>query len=209
MTGSADAPAKVGISVADIAAGMYAYSGILTALLARTTTGEGTSLEVSLFDALGEWMGQPAYYAAYGGAAPPRSGANHASIAPYGPFARRRRRQIYSGHSECARVDALLRRGARAARLADDQRFTTNTAGCSIVRRLHAAIEAAFAPLTTSAVIARLESAGIAWARCNTVDGVPRAPAAGRLAIAGARLDRRPDRCARCCRPCGWTAWIR
>ena len=86
ITGSADAPARVGISVADIAAGMYAYSGILTALFARTTTGHGTSLDVSLFDALGEWMGQPAYYTAYGDTAPPRSGANHASIAPYGPF---------------------------------------------------------------------------------------------------------------------------
>src|SRR5580765_2865613 len=86
ITGGAEAPARVGISVADIAAGMYAYSGILTALLSRTATGEGRSLDISLFDALGEWMGQPAYYAAYGGSAPPRTGSNHASIAPYGPF---------------------------------------------------------------------------------------------------------------------------
>src|SRR5258707_8206318 len=77
ITGTADAPAKAGISVADIAAGMYAYSGILTALLARSSTGHGTSLDVSLFDALGEWMGQPAYYAAYGSRAPPPSRRNH------------------------------------------------------------------------------------------------------------------------------------
>src|SRR6267142_3029877 len=86
ITGTEDAPSRVGISVADIAAGMYAYSGILTALLARTTTGLGTSLEISLFDALGEWMGAAAYFTGYSGSAPPRSGSDHASIAPYGPF---------------------------------------------------------------------------------------------------------------------------
>ena len=86
ITGTEEHPAKAGISVADIAAGMYAYSGILTALLARTTTGRGASVDVSLFDALGEWMQHAAYYARYGGSPPPRSGPNHASIAPYGPF---------------------------------------------------------------------------------------------------------------------------
>src|SRR5260370_15123512 len=82
-TGRPDTPSRAGISVADIAAGMYAYSGILTALIARATSGKGSTLEVSLFDALGEWMGAPAYYTAYGGIDPPRSGAAHATIAPY------------------------------------------------------------------------------------------------------------------------------
>src|SRR4029077_4487470 len=86
ITGSRETPSRVGISVADIAAGMYAYSGILTALLARSTSGEGASLDVSLFDALGEWMGAPAYYTAYGNTEPPRSGAAHATIAPYELF---------------------------------------------------------------------------------------------------------------------------
>jgi itaconate CoA-transferase len=86
ITGTEAAPAKTGISVADIAAGMYAYSGILTALFARASSGRGTSIDVSLFDALTEWMAQPALFAAYGGTPPPRAGANHASIAPYGPF---------------------------------------------------------------------------------------------------------------------------
>ena len=72
--------------MADIAAGMYAYSGILAALLDRSRTGTGCAVDVSLFDALGEWMSAPAYYAAYGGSAPRRTGANHASIAPYGPY---------------------------------------------------------------------------------------------------------------------------
>ena len=77
----------MGISVADIAAGMYAYSGVLTALLMRERTGKGTALEVSMLEALGEWMSYPVYYGVYGGTAPQRSGARHAVIAPYGPFA--------------------------------------------------------------------------------------------------------------------------
>src|SRR5262245_64043531 len=86
ITGTADAPCRTGISVADIAAGMYAHSGILTALLARTKTGSGAAIDVSLFDALGEWMGAPAYYTAYGGSEPRRCGAAHATIAPYESF---------------------------------------------------------------------------------------------------------------------------
>lgn len=94
ITGTPNAPAKAGISIADIAAGMYAYTGILTALYSRERCGSGTALEVSLLDALGEWMGYPAYYAAYGGSPPARTGASHATIAPYGPFATRDGRQI-------------------------------------------------------------------------------------------------------------------
>ncbi len=86
VTGTEDEPSKAGISVADIAGGMYAYSAILTALLMRQHTGQGTTIEVSLFEALGEWMGYPAYYTKYGGKAPARTGAAHAAIAPYGPF---------------------------------------------------------------------------------------------------------------------------
>src|SRR6187402_2168764 len=97
ITGTPEAPSRVGISVADIAAGMYAYSGILTALLARATTGEGTAIEVSLFDALGEWMGAPAYYTAYGGTEPARSGAAHATIAPYELFVSEDDVEIYLG----------------------------------------------------------------------------------------------------------------
>ncbi|HXH24721.1 MAG TPA: CaiB/BaiF CoA-transferase family protein, partial [Vicinamibacterales bacterium] len=86
VTGTESTPCKVGVSIADIAAGMYAYSGILTALLARKDSGEGTVVDVSLFDALGEWMGYPAYYTAYSGSQPARTGASHATIAPYGPY---------------------------------------------------------------------------------------------------------------------------
>src|SRR5215831_18855814 len=86
LTGSPSVPAKAGISIADIAGGMYAYTGILTALYRRATTGEVGPVEVSLFDALSEWMGAPAYFTGYGGTEPERVGAEHATIVPYGPF---------------------------------------------------------------------------------------------------------------------------
>src|SRR5438874_9206675 len=86
INGSPETPSKVGISVADIAAGMYAYTGILTALYRRERTGEGIAFEVSMFEALGEWMGFALYYTAYGGTAPERTGASHAVVQPYGPF---------------------------------------------------------------------------------------------------------------------------
>src|SRR5205823_9237075 len=86
VTGTPEAPSKAGIPVADIATGMYAFSAILAALLRRARTGEGATLDITMFEALGEWMGFPAYFTAYGGTAPPRSGAHHATIVPYGPF---------------------------------------------------------------------------------------------------------------------------
>jgi len=86
VTGGHDAPAKAGIPVADIAAGMYAFSAVLAALIRRGRTGEGATLEITMFEALGEWMGFPAYFTGYGGEPPPRSGAYHATIVPYGPF---------------------------------------------------------------------------------------------------------------------------
>src|SRR5699024_9272557 len=86
ITGTPQAPSKVGISIADIAAGMYAYSGVLSALIQRSRTGVGQQLEVSMLEALAEWMGHPYFYNEYGGESPSRSGAEHATIAPYGPF---------------------------------------------------------------------------------------------------------------------------
>ena len=171
VTGSEHAPARVGISVADIAAGMYAYSGILTALLARSTTGHGTSLEVSLFDALGEWMGQPAYYTAGSGAPPPRSGASHASIAPYGPFTAGDGGSVSLGIQNAREWTRFCADVLRRPELAGDARFTTNPLRVKNRAALHEAIESAFSTLTAAEVIDRLESAGIAWARLNTMAG--------------------------------------
>ena len=171
ITGSENAPARVGISVADIAAGMYAYSGILTALFARATAGRGTSIDISLFDALGEWMGQPAYYAGYGSTPPPRSGADHASIAPYGPFTVGDGETVYLGIQNAREWTRFCADVLRRPDLAQDERFTTNALRVRNREALHFAIEAAFAPSTTSEVIARLDAAGIAWARMNSIAG--------------------------------------
>jgi itaconate CoA-transferase len=169
ITGSDEAPARVGISVADIAAGMYAYSGILTALLARTTTGRGTSIEVSLFDALAEWMGQPANFAGYGGPPPPRAGANHASIAPYGPFRAGDGGQIALAIQNSREWTMFCAEVLQRPELADDERFRTNPLRVRNRPALHDAIESAFAPLSTSEVIERLDAARIAWARVNSM----------------------------------------
>src|SRR3954470_2562583 len=126
ITGSQETPARVGISVADIAAGMYAYSGILTALLARAATGEGTSLEVSLFDALGEWMGAPAYYTAYGDAEPPRCGAAHATIAPYELFVSRDRVEIFIAIQNAREWMRFCETVVERPDLTSDPRFASN-----------------------------------------------------------------------------------
>ena len=169
ITGSDESPARAGISVADIAAGMYAYSGILTALLARTTTGRGSAIEVSLFDALAEWMGQPANFAGYGGPPPPRAGANHASIAPYGPFRAGDGGQIALAIQNSREWTMFCAEVLRRPELADDERFRTNPLRVRNRPALHDAIESAFAPLSTSEVIERLDAARIAWARVNSM----------------------------------------
>ena len=169
ITGTPDAPSKVGISAADIAAGMYAYTGILTALYMRERTGEGAAFEVSLFEALGEWMGFPAYFAGYGGSQPPRTGASHAAIAPYGPFEAGDGKVVFLGlqnEREWVRFcGAVLER----AELATDPRFDSNPKRVENGEQLNQAIEGAFGDLTSEEVISRLEEARIANARMRTV----------------------------------------
>jgi len=169
ITGTQETPSKVGISIADIAAGMYAYSGVLTALLARTASGEGTTIEVSLFDALAEWMGYAAYYTAYGGSAPPRSGPDHASIAPYGPFRSREGGDVYLGIQNAREWTRFCADVLRVPDLADDERFRTNSARVEHRVALHEAIEAVFLDLSAPEIIERLEAARIAYARLNSV----------------------------------------
>ena len=169
ITGTEETPSKVGISIADIAAGMYAYSGVLTALLARTASGEGTTIEVSLFDALAEWMGYAAYYTAYGGSAPPRSGPDHASIAPYGPFRSREGGDVYLGIQNAREWTRFCADVLRVPDLADDERFRTNSARVAHRVALHEAIEAVFRDLSAPEIIERLEAARIAYARLNSV----------------------------------------
>ena len=168
VTGTPETPAKVGISIADIAAGMYAYAGILTALYRRERTGAGTAFEVSLFEALGEWMSAPAYYTAYGGSPPPRTGAMHATIAPYGPFPTGDGRTVFLGlqnEREWARFCAVV---LERPELAADARFDANYKRVAHLEELHGIIAEVFSRLTAALVIERLERAQIANARLNS-----------------------------------------
>ena len=168
ITGSEEEPAKVGISVADISAGMYAFSSVLAALLRRERTGEGSSLEISLFDSLAEWMSYPVYYA-YGGTPPPRSGARHATIDPYGPYTAGDGKVVYLGlqnEREWARFCAAV---LQRPELATDPRFSSNPKRVQHRRELDAVITDAFRGLDAEQVVERLEKAQIANARMNTV----------------------------------------
>ena len=170
ITGTAEVPSKVGISIADIAAGMYAFSSILAALVRRATTGGGALLDISMFDALAEWMGYPAYYTGYGGAPLPRTGARHAAIAPYGPYVAGDGHVVYLGlqnEREWARFCTdVLERPA----LASDPRFGSNALRVKNHDELAQIIVQAFAGRTAPQVVDKLDAAQIANARMNTVD---------------------------------------
>jgi len=168
VTGTPDHPSKVGISIADISAGMYAYTGVLTALYQRERTGEGASFEVSLFESLGEWMGYPAYFTAYGGTAPPRTGSHHATIAPYGPFATSGGQVVFLGlqnEREWVRFcESVLNRPD----LADDERFDSNQGRVQHRVELESIIAETFSRLSAEEVLARLDAAEIANAQQRT-----------------------------------------
>ena len=169
ITGTADEPVKVGISVADIAAGMYAYSGILTALLMRNRTNEGTVVEVSMLEALGEWMSYPFYYGIYGGRAPQRSGARHAVIAPYGPFAGGDGDVVYLGIQNEREWRMFCVGVLRRPELVKDPRYVSNALRVEHRAALDAEIERIFGDLTTSEILERLQTANIASAQLRTV----------------------------------------
>ncbi len=169
LTGTTETPCKAGISVADIAAGMYAYSGILAALFARTQSGQGATLDVSLFDALGEWMSAPAYYASYSGASLSRSGADHASIAPYGPFMSREGGAVSLGIQNAREWTKFCAEVLQRPQLADDERFRSNSLRVANRTALDDEINAVFLELTTSEIVQRLDAAGIANARMNSI----------------------------------------
>jgi crotonobetainyl-CoA:carnitine CoA-transferase CaiB-like acyl-CoA transferase len=164
VTGTPETPVKVGISVADIAAGMYAYSGILASLIQRGVTGRGDVLEVSMLEALGEWMSQPYLYAEYGGTQQPRTGAQHATIAPYGPFATAEETVFFSIQNEREWVNFCS--GVLGdSSVASDERFVTGSLRVQNRVVLHARIDEVFSTLTTEEALARLDAAGIANAQ--------------------------------------------
>lgn len=169
ITGTPDTPSKVGVSIADIACGMYAYSGILAALFRRERTGEGAAIEVSLFEALAEWMGFPAYFTMYGGKEPPRTGASHAAIAPYGPFECGDGEVIFLGIQNEREWERFCEAVLEQPALANDERFTSNSERVENRDDLHQEIEAILEELSSQEAIDRLDNAKIASARMRTV----------------------------------------
>lgn len=167
-----DQLAKAGCSIADIAAGMYAYSGILSALLLRERTGEGSRVEVSMLESLVEWMGYPLYYAYAGMPAPARAGAAHSTIYPYGPFPAGDGGTVMLGLQNEREWQLFCEQVLLQPELVTDPRFSANfkrSANRGVLRDL---IVEAFAELKTEEVIARLERAQIANAQVNDMAAV-------------------------------------
>ena len=170
INGSADEPAKVAISVADISAGMYALTSILSALLVQSRTGRGSAIEISMLEALGEWMGYPLYYSGYGDKPLSRTGARHATIAPYGPFSVAHGELIYLGVQNEREWLAFCREVLRQPALATDSRFNSNSRRVKHLSELHDIVDPILSALSVRQAIARLDRAGVAHARFNTVE---------------------------------------
>ncbi|VTU32931.1 Formyl-coenzyme A transferase [Variovorax sp. PBL-H6] len=172
VTGTSDAPCKSGNSIADIAAGMYAYTGILAALLQRGKTGKGSHIDVSMLESLAEWMGYPMYYAYEGAPPPPRSAASHATIYPYGPFATGDGGTVMLGLQNEREWKQFCECVLLQPQLAADPRFDANARRNANRDALQAVILETFAALDTAQVLERLDTAQIANARMNDMAGL-------------------------------------
>jgi itaconate CoA-transferase len=168
ITGTPETPSKVGLSIADIAGGMYAYSGILTALLQRHQTGQGAVLDVSLLEALGEWMGYAMYYT-MGGTPPARTGASHATIAPYGPYSTSDGQVIF-GIQNNREWEAFVAGVLLRPDLAVDGRFQSNQLRVQHREAMDAEIHRTLGALSTAEAVSRLDAAQIANARLNSME---------------------------------------
>jgi itaconate CoA-transferase len=167
ITGSADEPAKAGCSIADISAGMYAYTNILAALIQRGKTGQGCHIDVSMLESMVEWMGYPLYYAMDGASPPARAGASHATIYPYGPFVAGDGKTVMLGLQNEREWKIFCAKVLRQPELADDVRFDSNSRRTKAREELRAIIVDAFSTLTAAQVVERLDDAQIANARMN------------------------------------------
>jgi len=172
ITGTPETPAKAGNSMADIAAGMYAYTNILAALMHRQQTGEGQRIDVSMLESLTEWMSYPLYYAFDGAPPPPRTGASHATIYPYGPFAAGDGKTVMLGLQNEREWKIFCDKVLLQPELAGQARFASNAKRSAARDELSALILQAFASLTAAQVAERLEIAGIANAQVNTMQEV-------------------------------------
>jgi itaconate CoA-transferase len=172
VTGTPDAPAKAGASIADIAAGMYAYSSILAALIQRGRTGRGCRLDVSMLEAMAEWMSFPMYYAYEGAQPPPRTGAAHATIYPYGPFDAGDGKIVMLGLQNEREWVVFCERVLQRPGLATEPRFASNPLRVESRAALRAIIHEVFSTLTAEQIVDRLEAAQIANARANDMHEV-------------------------------------
>jgi len=169
VTGTPDEVARVGISVADISAGMYAYSGILAALLQRGRTGQGSHIDVAMLETLAEWMGNPLYYGFDGQPPAARSGASHPSIYPYGPFTAGDGKTVLFGLQNEREWSAFCAKVLQRADVATDERFDSNAKRSANRIALKSLIEELFQPLSAARVIERLDAAGIGNAAVNAI----------------------------------------
>ena len=172
VTGTPETPSKAGNSIADIAAGMYAYTNVLAALLQRGKTGKGSTIDVSMLESLGEWMSYPLYYAYEGAAPPPRNGASHATIYPYGPFKAGDGGTVMLGLQNDREWVLFCEVVLENPTLAKDVRFDKNFKRNEKRDELLSIIDACFSKLTTEQVIAKLDQAQIANARLNDMQGL-------------------------------------
>ena len=172
VTGTPDEPCKSGNSIADIAAGMYAYTGVLAALLQRGRTGRGSHIDVSMLESLAEWMGFPMYYAYEGAPPPPRSAASHATIYPYGPFIAGDGGTVMLGLQNEREWRVFCDKVLLRPELATDPRFDANARRNEHRADLRAIILETFATLTSAQVLERLDAAQIANARMNDMAGL-------------------------------------
>ncbi len=183
VTGTPDTPSKAGPAMADIAAGMHAYTNILAALMHRQQTGQGQHIDISMLESLTEWMGYPLYYAFDGAEPPSRSGASHSTIYPYGPFQTGDGKTVMLGLQNEREWKVFCDKVLLQPELAADERFSSNTRRSAQRSALGALIVAAFSSLTAEAVAQRLDQAGIANAQVNTMHEVwehPQLKARGR-----------------------------
>jgi len=176
VTGTAEEGVKAGASVADIAAGMYAYSNVLAALIERGQTGRGKRIDVSMLESMAEWMSFPMYYAFDGAEPPPRAGAAHATIYPYGPFPTGDGKTVMLGLQNEREWAGFCRIVLREPDLATHAAFATNSLRSANRAQLRARIVEAFSHLTAEQVVQRLEDAKIANANVNTMADVWRHP---------------------------------
>lgn len=172
VTGTPDEPCKAGVSIADIAAGMYAYSSILAALLQRTATGQGRRIDISMLEAMAEWMGYPMYYAFGDAAPPPRAGAAHATIFPYGPFVCGDGKTVMLGLQNEREWQLFCDKVLLQPALAQDPRFAGNAQRSAQREVLRERVMQVFAGLSAFQVGQRLEEAQIANAELKDLAGL-------------------------------------